>query len=614
MYLHAATISQHFIQAFSWMLLHSLWQGLVLALAAGMVLAVCRQSPAALRYNVVLILLILFVAGCAGTFIWEWQNAPVPHASHKMAVSLRSHAPFLVNLNAGTLRQGLNACLAYFSANAPLIVLLWLIFFVFRSIKMAAGFVYVYRAKRKHIFQPDAEWKGKLNRMCVKIRLNKAVTLLESGYVKVPMVIGNLKPVILIPLGLLAGLPAAQVEAILLHELAHIRRSDYLVNFLQTVVETVFFFNPGLLWVSSLLRDERENCCDDIALAHTGDKKTFIQALVSFKEHALYGNAYSVAFPGKKNHLLNRVTRIVSNKNRGFGTPEKASFAVGAVLLISMMTTVAVTGAGSIRRAILTRNKAVSHAFVNAPVKKEVTLTGTGISKHRPVTLTAKQHANSSSPSSNDSLLLVSDKTGSSAAAKKVIGGTPDGPIVSDVSITLDKAKTDDGAIRQKEQAERDKEQALLDQAQAVRDQEQARRDQEQATKDQEQAKRDQEQARKDQEQAERERAAVPTAESAKNQEQERLNKIQEKKNEDQAALNEQQARRNQEQDERNRVQSAKNEEQAKLNEAQAKKNRQQVTANQVQAIKNNEQARVNQHQDQKDEHNLAKNQVSVQE
>ena len=110
-----------------------------------------------------------------------------------------------------------------------------------------------------------------------------------------PVVIGHLKPVILIPLGCLAGLPADQVEAILLHELAHIRRSDYFVNFLQNITESIFFFNPGLLWISSLIKEERENCCDDIALEQTKNKRGLVQALISFKEQELYGSGSALA-------------------------------------------------------------------------------------------------------------------------------------------------------------------------------------------------------------------------------------------------------------------------------------------------------------------------------
>ncbi len=132
---------------------------------------------------------------------------------------------------------------------------------------------------------------------------------MESSAINVPAIIGMLKPVILVPMGVLASMPADQLEAVLLHELAHIRRKDYLVNLIQVMAEAVFFFSPGLRWLSVQLRIEREYCCDDIALAHV-DRLTLVQALVSFQEHFLYRPAFPLAFTGLRDRLLARVSRI----------------------------------------------------------------------------------------------------------------------------------------------------------------------------------------------------------------------------------------------------------------------------------------------------------------
>jgi bla regulator protein blaR1 len=325
MQLTAINTGQHFIQAFSWMLIHSLWLGLLLSVVVGLLLMLSRRSSATLRYNLVLSQLLLFVIACATTFVWEWDKTPVESA----VISFRGAA---VN-DAASVRAFVNTCISYFTVNSPVIVLLWFILFLVRTVRMMGSAIYINRARHRFIYQPSDAWKAKVNILCEKLQLKRAVQLLESGYVNVPMVIGHLKPVILIPIGLLAGLPAGQVEAVLLHELAHIRRNDYVVNCLQTIVETVFFFNPGLLWISSVLRDERENCCDDIALSQTKNKKEFVQALISFKEYALERKSYAVNFPGNKNGLLNRASRILYNKNKPLGTGEKAFFLAGILVL-----------------------------------------------------------------------------------------------------------------------------------------------------------------------------------------------------------------------------------------------------------------------------------------
>jgi beta-lactamase regulating signal transducer with metallopeptidase domain len=123
----------------------------------------------------------------------------------------------------------------------------------------------------------------------------------------------------------------AQVEAILLHELAHIQRSDYLVNFLQTLLETLFFFNPAVWWLSSLIRAEREHCCDDLALAHMTNQMAYLKALVHFEEYRLSTPRQAVAFGGSRG-VLTRMERIARGKNRALGKLELAI--LGFVLLL----------------------------------------------------------------------------------------------------------------------------------------------------------------------------------------------------------------------------------------------------------------------------------------
>ncbi|MDB5209278.1 MAG: hypothetical protein JWQ30_105, partial [Sediminibacterium sp.] len=138
-------------------------------------------------------------------------------------------------------------------------------------------------------------------------------------------------------LGLLAHLPSDEIEAILLHELAHIKRRDYFINLLQSFVETIFFFNPALMWLSSMIREERENCCDDIAISITNSKTKFINALIAFQEYHFSTPSYTVGFPGRKNQLLNRVKRIISDSNKTLNATEKSllTFGMGVFILFS---------------------------------------------------------------------------------------------------------------------------------------------------------------------------------------------------------------------------------------------------------------------------------------
>src|SRR5207244_9004560 len=127
-------------------------------------------------------------------------------------------------------------------------------------------------------------WQERLRGLANRLRLMRPVILLESCLAEVPSVVGLWRPVILMPLGVLASLPAEQVEAILLHELAHIRRWDYLVNLAQTAVEGLLFYHPAVWWVSAAVRAERENCCDDVVVEMACDRHGYAAALATLEK------------------------------------------------------------------------------------------------------------------------------------------------------------------------------------------------------------------------------------------------------------------------------------------------------------------------------------------
>ncbi len=162
--------------------------------------------------------------------------------------------------------------------------------------------------------------------------------LLESCLAEVPVVIGYLRPAILLPVGLLAGLPAAQVEAILLHELAHIRRHDYLVNLVQMFVEGLLFYHPAVWWLSAVIRAERENCCDDVVVATQGDAYGYAAALAALEERrAVSGDAVLAANGGS---LVKRIRRLLA--------PPEGPRAGLSPVLSAVLLTVTLVGAAAL--------------------------------------------------------------------------------------------------------------------------------------------------------------------------------------------------------------------------------------------------------------------------
>lgn len=347
-------------------LLHSVWQGLVLALIAGAVMVSTKNTSAAKRYNILIGLMLVFTVAIAVTFAVLYQNKPaavqgVTVAIGKVPVSNMANQAGISNQPSFISNVG-----AYLNNHAANIVLVWLLIVCARSLQLLTGLHGLYHLKRKSVFAVDESWERYVSAMAARMGIPGIVCIAESGLAKVPMVIGHLKPLVLLPVGLLTALLPAEIEAILVHELAHIRRRDYLVNLLQSLLEIVFFFNPAVLWLSSLIRAERENCCDDIAVLQTSSKVNYIRALVSCQEYRQSAPAYAMAIKDKESHLLTRVKRMASGTNQSLSLRERSL--LGAVLLGAVLFTAAFTNAASINRLVVKTAQIVKNEI---PSQKE---------------------------------------------------------------------------------------------------------------------------------------------------------------------------------------------------------------------------------------------------
>ena len=179
----------------------------------------------------------------------------------------------------------------------------------------------------------SADWQERLRALAGRLRVSRPVTMLESCLAETPAVVGYLRPAILIPAGLLTGLPPEQVEAILLHELAHIRRHDYAVNVLQTLVEGLLFYHPAVWWVSGVIRAERENCCDDVVVAVVGDARGYAAALAELEWRRSVGQP---ALAARGGNLLRRIRRLLEPE----GPRSIAGPVLGAALLMASIAAV----------------------------------------------------------------------------------------------------------------------------------------------------------------------------------------------------------------------------------------------------------------------------------
>jgi bla regulator protein blaR1 len=330
------------IHSLCWMLIHSLWQGFLLTVLVGFIMVFTRQSKAIIRYNLLVASLLIFFVCIMGTGVYVFMNPD--NMDTQIFLQLfdkQNDSNFSDTQSQNILLLGI---IDFLNQNAGIIVNIWLFFILFSCLLSVRDISSIIQIRHKKIASVEDFWEQRVRELSIKIQISKPVQFLQSGIAQVPMVVGHFKPVILFPIGLISAISAEEIEAILIHELAHIKRNDYLVNIFQRVLEVIFFFNPCVWWVSSLIKIERENCCDDFAISLTNNKRTYIQALVSFQEFHLQKPVLAMGFINPKNRLLKRVLRIVENKNKSLNDFEKTfvTFCLsifGAVVFMSFQVT-----------------------------------------------------------------------------------------------------------------------------------------------------------------------------------------------------------------------------------------------------------------------------------
>jgi GWxTD domain-containing protein len=304
-------------QALGLALFHFLWEGAAIAAALALALAFLKSSRA--RYAAACLALAAMPLVCGLTFerVLPRQTlpaAPLPRVIGQPPIGSGSPA----------LSRGLQP-----SDLLRYVVPVWLAGVLLLHARTLAGWAATRRLRRSGVCPAPAHWQRRLAHLASGVRLSKPVALLESCRVDVPLVAGYLRPVILVPLDLLSGLPAGHVEAILLHELAHIRRRDYLVNLLQAVVENLLFYHPAVWWVSGVVRAEREHCCDDLAVAAQGNAFEYASALTALENRR---DAAEPALAATGGNLMRRIRRLL-NRPEPRHTAFTPAAAAGLVIL-----------------------------------------------------------------------------------------------------------------------------------------------------------------------------------------------------------------------------------------------------------------------------------------
>jgi beta-lactamase regulating signal transducer with metallopeptidase domain len=351
-------LQQPAIQVIGWALLHFLWQGTLIGAPTALALAALRRSAADVRYVVGTIGLSLMVTLPAVTAVQLWR-ADAPARAHTTAVTaaipeIASPAAPAVEFAPGEPPASIAGPGLVDATRLerwlPVLVLGWLCGVALLTLRLISGWLWVQRMKSHGASPAGDGWQHIVTRLSRRLHIARRVRLFESTLVDVPTVIGWIKPVVLIPASALAGLSSLQLEAILSHELAHIRRHDYLVNLLQTLVETLLFYHPAVWWLSRRIRAERENCCDDLAVSLCGDPYTYAKALADLEElRGAAGPQAFLAMAASGGSLVQRVRRLI-------GAPSHAGRAPGwlagsATILVMLGIAAGAAGTDSFQSA-----------------------------------------------------------------------------------------------------------------------------------------------------------------------------------------------------------------------------------------------------------------------
>ncbi len=299
------------IRALGWSLLHFVWQGAAVAALLASLNALLRRAAPQVRYLLayatLLFMLLLPVVTFRAIQGKAEPNAPAIGPGGEWS----ARSGFAAGPTTGSPKPRTTA-LAVRRRIEPLLpglVAFWGVGVVALSLRALGGWALVQRMRRAGRATVPPTVEATLARLAGALRVSGPVRLYESVLVQVPTVIGWLRPVILFPASAFTGLSATQLELILAHELAHIRRGDYLVNLLQTAAETLLFYHPAVWWVSQRMRVEREHCCDDLAVAASGNATHYARALAELE--GLCSDAPALAMAATGGSLLERIARLV---------------------------------------------------------------------------------------------------------------------------------------------------------------------------------------------------------------------------------------------------------------------------------------------------------------
>ncbi|TBO42492.1 M56 family metallopeptidase [Pedobacter kyonggii] len=323
------TLLQQFIKAFGWSILNSLWQSAIIYGILFIVMLSIPKLAAKYKHNLAFAAIILMFIGFGYNFI------------HQLTLNVNNQGP-AINAQNIQVYQYFNNLPPSFSSKAeqyfPVVVVFYTIGILLQLFVIVKGYSQLSKLKKESLSAIPDSWKAIFEQVTAHLKINKVIQFHLSSIVNVPLVIGYLKPVVLFPLALVNQLDNDQVEAILIHELSHIRRNDFLLNLIKTAIETLLFYNPFVWMAGRFIHIEREHACDDLVLKITGKPLNYAHALLKLELLKDKNSpAYALAATGKTQNLYQRIKRITNMKTNYLNAKQQmAALTLGVACLFSI--------------------------------------------------------------------------------------------------------------------------------------------------------------------------------------------------------------------------------------------------------------------------------------
>ena len=358
---------QNLVKAIGWSIIHSLWQGALIYALLLVIKAVQPTSSSRYKHNMAFGAMFVLLASFCTTFILIFQ-LPVTHLLYDTPYSPAMYNQDQLN----TLKETITK---YVEHSFPFLSVLYFFGILLQIVSILSGYRQLSKLKRSGCISVPTKWNDTFDTVKTQLKLHhRKIGFYLSEYVNVPLVIGYFKPMILFPVALVVQLEITQVEAILIHELSHIRRNDYLFNLLKKSIETVLFFNPFIWLVGKSIQIERENACDDLVIKLTCNPMAYAQALLKLEilKTVKQDPALSIASTGNKQYLYERIKRITAMKTNHISAKQQLFAFTLIILTVISLAWISPAESRKNKRVILKTTAEVSQQHSVTKIKSTI--------------------------------------------------------------------------------------------------------------------------------------------------------------------------------------------------------------------------------------------------